>query len=221
MIGMILAAYGIGLVVAMPPGAVVITTGQRALTGGFWHAFVFNMGSIVADTFYALMVYVGVAALVANNNALRFILWVVGGAWLIYMGADAMRTRIDMGALEDEGSRLPRWRNFRSGLFITLLNPLTVVSWIALAGNFFNTVWRADWPPVQPFGLFAVIAMLIGALSWVIFVALVLSLIRKRVSPRVLKWISIGSGIFLVIYGLSAWASAAQMVLGVVFQGVS
>jgi L-lysine exporter family protein LysE/ArgO len=211
MAGMILAAFGIGLVVAMPPGPVTIATGQRAVSVGFWHALTFNLGSIVADTFYALLVYFGLAALLAESAPLRFGLWVLGGAWLVYLGVDAMRTTIDLHALDAGSGGLPRWRNFRSGLMVTLLNPLTVVSWIALAGNFFN-LWRAEWPLVEGVGLFAIGAMLAGAMSWV--VTLALSSVRRFVSPRLVRWVSVVSGALLVVYGLSAWVSAAGMLSG-------
>lgn len=211
MIAMIAAAFMIGIVVSIPPGPVVIATGQRAISRGFWHAITFNMGSILADAFYVLLVYFGVSALLAENNTYRFVLWVLGGAWLCWMGIDAIRTPIDLSALEKTAQQMSRWRNFRSGLIITLFNPLTIVSWIALAGNFYNTVWREDWPPVQHFGLVAVVAMLVGAFAWVIIISLVLSSIRHKISPRVLKILSTVSGLSLLFYGVSAWLSAVDL----------
>lgn len=213
MLTMIAAAFAIGIVVSIPPGPVVIATGQRAISRGFWHAITFNMGSILADAFYVLLVYFGVSALLAENNTYRFILWTLGGAWLCWMGIDAIRTPINLSALNNTAQQMTRWRNFRSGLIITLFNPMTIVSWIALAGNFYNTVWREDWPPVETFGLVAVAAMLVGAFAWVIFISMVLSSVRHKVSPRGLKVLSVISGAFLLFYGLSAWVSAVQLLL--------
>jgi threonine/homoserine/homoserine lactone efflux protein len=211
MLGMIFAAFVVGLVVAMPPGPVVISTGQRAIAGGFWNAFTFNMGSILADTVYALLVYFGLAALLADSDIFRLALWVIGGGWLMWLGWGALRTHIDLTALAD-GKRASRWRNFRSGLLLTLFNPLTVVSWIALAGSFFM-LWRSEWPPVDAFGLVAIFAMLGGALSWVFLVALVLGSVRRFVSPRLVRGISLVSGLFLIVYGLSALWSALDLLL--------
>jgi threonine/homoserine/homoserine lactone efflux protein len=213
MFAMIFAAFTIGVVVAMPPGPVSISGSQRAMTHGFWNALNFYMGSVVSDAFYALLVYFGVSALLANSDLFRFGLWVVGGGWLIWMGIDAMRTRVDMSQSTGNDALHSRWNTFRSGLFTTLFNPLTIIGWVALAGNFFNTVWSKDWPPVQSSGLIAILAMLVGALVWVLGLALILSAARKMISPRVFKWISIASGLFLVIYGLSAWWSALNMIV--------
>lgn len=210
MLAMIAAAFAVGLVVAIPPGPVTISTGQRAMSKGFWDAFKFNLGSTLADTVYALMVYFGLASLLADSVLFRLGLWIVGGGWLIYLGIEAMRTRVVMqaGSIPQEKSL----HTLRSGLLMTLFNPLVVISWIAIAGNFF-TSWPNHWPPMEPFGLIAIVAMLVGALAWVLLVALVFSRLRRLVNPRLLRWGSIASGLFLVVYGLSAWWAALDLLL--------
>jgi len=216
MFAMIVAAFIIGIAVAVPPGPVTISGSQRAITTGFWSAFNFYVGSIVADTLYAVLAYLiaygGLSTLDTENNTFRLALWILGGAWLIYMGIDAIRTRIDMETMRDEAGRSSRWRVFRSGLLVTLFNPLTIISWMALAGSFFAS-WNGDWPPVGTVGLIAVFAMLGGAMAWVLSLALLLSAVRRMISPRILKWVSVASGLFLIVYGLSAWWSALDMLV--------
>lgn len=210
MFGMLTAAFFVGLIVALPPGPVVIATGQRAIAGGFRNAFTFNLGTILADAFYALLVYAGLAALLADSNLFRLGLWLLGGAWLCKMGLEAMRTRLDVAALDGTAQASTGWRSFRAGVLITLLNPLTIVGWIALAGNFF-TRWQPGWPTLEAAGWLAIVAMLAGALSWVVLVGLVFSRARQVISPRLLAGLSIGSGLFLMFYGLSAWWSALDL----------
>lgn len=212
MFAMLAAAFVLGVVVAMPPGPVVISSGQRALSNGFWSAFAFNMGSLTSDTIYAALVYFGISALMTESNVFRLVLWLVGGAWLCWLGIDAIRTRIDLGSLNEAAQRKPYWQNYRDGVFITLLNPMTVVAWVALAGNFF-AVWDTSWPPVESAGLLAVLAMVIGAVAWVLAIALALSVSRRFISPRLLRLVSVGSGLFLIGFGLLAWSSAIELLL--------
>jgi threonine/homoserine/homoserine lactone efflux protein len=212
MLALILSAFTIGVAVAAPPGAVVISGSQRAVTHGFRSAFNFYMGSFTADTLYALMVYFGVSALVAESIVFKLLLWTLGGAWLIWMGWDAIRSRADF-ALETTKAAGSFWHAYRAGLFITLLNPLTIIGWIALAGNFFNTLWRPDWPPVASAGLIAVLVMLAGVLAWVLGLALVLSAIRHRISPAIIKAVSVASGLLLIAFGLGAWWSALDLLV--------
>lgn len=212
MIAMLLAAFVIGVVVAIPPGPVTIATGQRAIVSGFWPAFVFNLGSVTSDALYAFAVYFGLAALLTQSAPLRLALWVLGGAWLCWLGLSAIRTRIDLTA----GGAAPfatGWRDYRAGLLITLFNPLTIVGWIALAGSFF-TRWDNTWPPLETAGALAVGAMLVGAMAWVVVLALALSAARRWVSPRAVRIVSAVSGVALIGYGLSAWWAAVELLAG-------
>lgn len=213
MFGMMLTAFTIGIAVAVPPGPVIIGGSQRAITGGFRHALSFFAGSMFSDTLYALLVYFSVSAVLSESLVFRIGLWILGGAWLLRMGWDAIRTQVTLAELTARTTHSTHWRNFRAGVFITLFNPLTILSWIALAGNFF-ALWRAEWPPVASAGLLALLIMLAGVFSWALLVASVLSAIRTRIPPRTLRLISVASGVVLLLYGLSAWASALSLLLG-------
>jgi threonine/homoserine/homoserine lactone efflux protein len=210
---MLAAAFIIGIAVAIPPGAVIITGSQRAITLGFWNAFDFFMGVVAADAFYALLVYFGLSTVFKDSVAFKLVLWVLGGAWLCWLGIVAIRTKVDFskGAVDAHGQ--VRLKVMRDGLLITLFNPLTIVSWIALAGNFFETLWRPEWPARDSVGLLAILAMLVGTQAWALGVAGVLSAIRKMISPRLLHWVSVVSGVFLILYGLSGWWAALNLLL--------
>ncbi len=216
MLGMLAAAFIIGIAVAIPPGAVMITGAQRAITRGFWSAFDFYAGVLAADALYALLVYFGLSTLFKDSVAFKLILWILGGAWLCWLGISAIRTRIEFSTAVDPTIKHRGWRVMRDGLLITLFNPLTIISWIALAGNFFETLWRPDWPARESMGLLAIIAMLVGTQTWALSVAGILSAIRKMISPRVLHGVSVVSGVFLIIYGLSGWWSAINLIFKLV-----
>ncbi len=213
MFGMLAAAFGIGIVVAIPPGPVIISGSQRAITHGFWSAFDFFIGVVAADALYALLVYFGLSTLFKDSVAFKLILWVLGGAWLCWLGISAIRTRIEFNTSNDTALAHSRWQVMRDGLLVTLFNPLTIVSWIALAGNFFQTLWRPEWPARESVGLLAIIAMLVGTQAWALGVVGLLSTIRRMISPRILHGVSVGSGIFLIAYGLSGWWSAVNLLL--------
>lgn len=213
MFSMLAAAFIIGVAVAIPPGAVIIAGSQRAITRGFWDAFNFFIGVVVADAFYALLVYFGLSTVFKDSVAFRLVLWILGGAWLCWLGISAIRTRVEFSTVMDTSMKQTRWAVIRNGLLITLFNPLTIVSWIALAGNFFETVWRPEWPLKESVGLLAIVAMLVGTQTWALGVVGILSVIRRMISPRILHWVSIRSGIFLIIYGLSGWWSAINLLI--------
>jgi L-lysine exporter family protein LysE/ArgO len=213
MVSMLAAAFVVGVSVAVSPGPVFITGSQTALTRGFWRAVQFYLGVLAADVLYALLVYFGITAF-AESAGFRLLLWGLGGGWLIYLGYGAIRTRIDLerGQAVDGGTAW--WPLFRKGFLLTLFNPLTIVGWLALAGNFFTTVWLPDWPPVSDYGWLALLVMLAGVQAWAVGMAGVFSLLRSFINPRILYWFSVVSGVFLILYGLNAWRLAVTVLLG-------
>ncbi len=209
MFGLFMAAFTLGVAVAIPPGPVFITGSQKALTGGFWKAFQFYLGVLVADGVYALLVYLGFSTVFAESQFFRLALWLLGGAWLVYLGVEAIRARVDLTQVQSGVNSITWTSLFRAGLLITLFNPLTIVSWLALAGNFY-TRWSVDWPPMEQTGLLAIVFMLAGIQAWTLGSAAFLSAIRRMIDGRILRWISVISGMVLIGYGISAWLSALE-----------
>src|SRR6185369_12455081 len=119
MFAMLVAAFVIGIAVAIPPGAVMISGSQRAITRGFWDAFNFYIGVLAADAFYALLVYFGLSTLFKDSVAFKLILWILGGAWLCWLGISAIRTRVEFSMTPDTSVGHSRWRVIRDGLLIT------------------------------------------------------------------------------------------------------
>jgi threonine/homoserine/homoserine lactone efflux protein len=172
---------------------------------------VFNLGSVTSDAIYAFGVYFGLATLLTQSVPLRLALWLLGGAWLCWLGVDALRARIDLSV---DSAALPAtsWHEYRAGLLITLFNPLTIIGWIALAGSFF-TRWDSAWPSLETVGALAVAAMLVGAMAWFVLLSLAFSAARRWVSPRAIRIVSVVSGLALIAYGLSAWWAALEVLL--------
>jgi threonine/homoserine/homoserine lactone efflux protein len=210
---MLTAAFIVGVSVAVSPGPVFIAGSQTALTKGFWRAVQFYLGVLAADVLYALLVYFGITTF-AESTWFKLILWGLGGTWLIYLGYGAIRTKINLESVHSLGESSAWWPLFRKGFLLTLFNPLTIVGWLALAGNFFTTIWLPNWPPVSDFGLLALIAMLTGVQAWAVGMAGVVSLLRTYINPRMLYWFSVASGVFLIGYGLNAWRLALGVLLG-------
>src|SRR5690349_3206114 len=112
MFGMLAAAFVIGIAVAIPPGAVMISGSQRAITQGFWNAFNFFVGVVAADALYALLVYFGLSTVFKDSVAFKLILWVLGGTWLCYLGIGAIRTKVDFSKATTSTEH-SRWRVMR------------------------------------------------------------------------------------------------------------
>lgn len=213
MITMLSSAFILGFVLAIPPGSVTIEIGRRAITSGFRSALTFNLGALSADGFYALAVYLGVSSLVADSDLFRLGLWIIGGGWLIKLGWEGFNTRLEIPTAEESATTLdePFRKGYLSGVGITLLNPLTILAWISLAGSFFAN-WHDNWGDMDTWGWLAILMMLMGTLAWTISLMSLLSYIRHWINPRYVNWVSRAAGLLLILYGLRAWLSAIELI---------
>lgn len=211
MIAMLITAYSLGLAISLPPGALTIATLERTFSRGFRNALLFNLGVLVSDIPYLLLVYFGLHALLAGYEPLRVVLFVLSGAWLNWLGFNAVRKPLRLEQSWRGSIHGSYWRSFHMGFVMNLLNPLTIVGWASIAGNFFNT-WHLHWPPLMPFGLVAIVLMLMGVLSWQFVLIMLVNSVRRFLQPQFLRGLSIGGGILLCLYGLSAWHVALNLV---------
>ncbi len=213
MLGLVVDGYLLGVLVSLPVGPVTITLIRRALTLGFWNAVAFGGGSACADLFYIGLVYFGIAPLLSELAWLRVMLWGLGALWLAWLGVDAIRSArrgIEFGAAQgaDNG-----FSSYIAGVGVTLLNPLTIVGWIALGGGFFS---RHPETQMLGGGLLALLAMIAGTMSHVVVVSAVLATGRRWLSPRVVQGVSAAAGAILLLIAASFLVSAVQgMIQGI------
>jgi threonine/homoserine/homoserine lactone efflux protein len=212
MTAMIFAAFQLGFIYSLLPGPVIIAGSQRAVTGGWRHGLWFVVGVTLSDLFYILLVHWGISDLLASNPLLSLALGVLGGAWLIKLGLDALRVPMDEtwfgGAL---GKRLGVRRALLDGLLINLLSPVTILGWMALGTNFVAT-WGQAGAMLPDDNLLALLSMLLGIVVWQILIVAIASVLRRQMNRRLLKTLSLVGGICLIVYGLGALVSASHLI---------
>jgi len=211
MLSLIVEGFLLGLVVSLPVGPVTINLMRRALSHGFWNATAFGGGSASADLLYISLVYFGLAPLLAEQVWLRVGRWLLGAAWLGWLGVDAIRSAIQAQVTGGDLDAGGRWRSYLAGVGVTLLNPLTIVSWLALGGGYFSL-----HPLTQTLqgGLLALAAIVTGLMTHVVVVSLTLATGRRWLGPRVVEGLSIVAGAVLLLIATGFLASAIQSISG-------
>ena len=201
----LLSAVLLGIVVAVPPGSVTIIACQRALQYGFRNSAIFTLGSCLSDIFYITLVYIGVANLISDNPYLKIILWIFCGIILIILGMSSINSiRKNQGIEENKpGFQSNPLATFISGIVITLSNPLTIVGWIVVAGNFF-LIWNHKFPTYKNYGIVTVSFIMLGVLLWFVPLIFIVSKLKKRISDPLKKWLILFSNICLILFGFMA-----------------
>jgi len=200
---LLLRGFLLGLAVAASPGPIFFLCVRRTLTQGRLTGLASGLGVATADAFYAAIATFGVAAVTGAFVAGRRPLAVVGGAVLVLLGAQIlMQRRQGFEAAPAVTPRSLAWA-YASTLGLTITNPATVISFAALAATL---GLGTDSSFVRPAAV--VLGVLLGSAAWWCILVVGASMLRSRVTPAVVRWISTVSGLAIAVLGILAVISA-------------
>jgi threonine/homoserine/homoserine lactone efflux protein len=201
MTALIFSAFITGFIVAIPPGAVTVAAGQRAVRNGFRDSMIFCLGSCLADIIYLLIVYFGVAVLIADNHILKTVLYFLSSGLLLFFGISTVRDPRGMQLKEERnGKKSGILKTILSGLGITLLNPATIAGWIAIGGNFF-LMWNKKMPGAEHLSILLIPVIMLGVMAWFGPLLFGISRLKHVMKEKTMKILIIGTGIFLIGFG--------------------
>lgn len=177
-----------------PIGVLVI---QRTLSQGRAVGLATGWGAAVADAAYGAVGAFGVAAVIGALQSVRVPLVLGGSAFLLWM---AWRTWAGAG----EAAGAARTASAGQGLaaafagtfFLTLSNPATILSFIAVFGSM-----AAAGPPRAPGWLVA--GVLVGSALWWLCLALAVGALRERFGSRARQVVGRLSALMLAAF--AAW----------------
>ena len=183
----------LGFSIAAPVGPIGILCIRRTLDGGFRSGFLSGLGAATADGLYGLAAALGLAALSSFllewNGPLR----TGGGLFLLYLGLRALLDRSAPPAEGQPARTAPGTTDYFSTLFLTLTNPMTILS--------FSAIFTGLGPILSPWTIVAVVFS--GSAAWWLILCGTADRLGTMISPAVLLWIRRGSGILLASFGLS------------------
>jgi threonine/homoserine/homoserine lactone efflux protein len=210
----IISALVLGIVVAIPPGAVTIIACQRALKFGFKNSIFFTLGSSLSDIFYLYLVFFGVAKVIADNNYLKIGLWLFCGIILILISSISLfslfKKNSDYPSINDIQSN--RLSTFISGILVTLSNPMTIVGWIVVAGNFY-LIWNEKYSDIKNYGLLTIAIIMLGVFIWFIPLTFIISRIGKMINDKFKNILVLTGNLFLTGFGILAFYYAIKEIM--------
>ncbi|GAA3693583.1 LysE family translocator [Terrabacter ginsenosidimutans] len=122
------------------PGPSLLFTIGRALTVGRREALLSVVGNAIGVTAQALLVAVGLGAVVAASVTAYTVIKVAGAAYVIWLGIQAIRHRREgREALESHAQvSAKRGHALRIGVVVGLTNPKTILFFVAFLPQFTN-----------------------------------------------------------------------------------
>jgi threonine/homoserine/homoserine lactone efflux protein len=203
-------AFAVGLLVAVPVGAMAMRCIERTLSRGHGSGYATGAGIATADGLYAAVAAFGLTALTSVVVGAQAWVRLVGGAFLVYLGVRAVLSR-PRACDETPSGAASLLGAYGSAFGLTLSNPQTIVAFAGIFAGAGLAVSGGGWslPAVTVAGVAC------ASLSWWIVVVTVTGALRERVGERVLLWVTRVSGAAIVVFGvLAMWAGVASLRLG-------
>jgi threonine/homoserine/homoserine lactone efflux protein len=120
------------------PGPSLLFTIGRALTVGRRDALLSVAGNGIGIVVQVLLIAVGLDAVVTASSAAYAVVKVVGAAYVIWLGIQAIRHRADARAALRTPAAGGRGKALRTGFVVGLTNPKTLVFFVAFLPQFVN-----------------------------------------------------------------------------------
>ncbi len=141
----LLAFLGVSAIVIATPGPDTALTIRNTLMGGRRAGIFTALGVSSGQAMWTLATAAGIAALLAASEPAFLALKIVGSAYLVWLGLQAI-----LAAIRGQARRLavqaPRRSSYRQGLLSNLGNPKMAAFFPSLLPQFARLVLRCCWP---------------------------------------------------------------------------
>ena len=183
--------FGFGLFIAAPFGPMSLLCVNRTLHQGFRHGLASGLGIAMADVTYAFVAVFGFRIVNDFTAAYAFPLRIIGSVFLVYLGVKAWISKVSTERSDD--SRNGVGFSFGSAYLLTLANPATILTFMALTASIGTTAGRSFFLPV---------GIMLGSTSWWLLLTTSIYWISRRLPLTFIRFINMISSVILIMFGL-------------------
>ncbi|AIY40120.1 Putative threonine efflux protein [Collimonas arenae] len=193
-VALFLKAALIGLSIAAPVGPVGLLCIQRTIAYGPRIGFASGLGAALADATYGAVGAFGLAAVTQYFVTLATPLAILGAVFLGWMGSTLLLAK----PVADTGSAtgsVMAGKAFISVFVLTLTNPMTILSFIAVFAAISGSAATAPSAAgIMVLGVFT------GSACWWLLLACGVAVIRNRIGPRLMSAVNRIGGCILLLF---------------------
>jgi threonine/homoserine/homoserine lactone efflux protein len=188
-----------GLVIAAPVGPVNVLCMQRAISRGWKAGVITGFGAALADTVYGGIAGFSISFVIAL--LIRELFWIrlFGGILLIGIGIAYLRREHQHINTGSQNGSAP------SAFLLTLMNPTTVLSFLAILAALRMEGHRPWWQTV-----FVVGGIFLGSMTWWVILSATVNHFRQKINDRTMVWMDRIAGAALGGFGVLTLALARK-----------
>ncbi|KVE22803.1 lysine transporter LysE [Burkholderia vietnamiensis] len=196
--------FFLSLSLCLDIGLVNVAMLSLTLSHGFRPGFWLGLGSCVGDLVYAALALAGMAVLL-QFEAVRWIVWIGGGAVLLFltwkMASEAIAPPADADerAGDAPAPRASARRSFVRGLLLAMSSPSAIL-WFAAVGGALIAKAGATTPATASVFLSG---FFLGGLAWTLFICTLASHGRKRAGAGLMRACHVVSALLFAYFSYS------------------
>ncbi|MBI3454021.1 MAG: LysE family transporter [Rhodospirillales bacterium] len=197
---MLIAAFLKGLIagflIAAPVGPINVLCVRRTLLHGRVAGFISGLGAAVADTLYGAIAAFGLAF--AMSLLLEERLWLsLGGAALLF--AAGLRTLFSHPPRpSDTPDPTSLIGDFTSTFFLTLTNPITILSFLAV----FAAFGIEGYQGITADGWWLILGVFTGSAAWWLTLTGLVGMFHGKFSEAGLEWANRAAGLIILAFAV-------------------
>lgn len=184
----------LGFSVAIPVGPVGLVCIRTTLVRGVLAGIVAGFGAATADLCYAAVAGFGFAAISEFLVGYKTFIGIIGGFFLIYLGFSFLRRPPQLSPVVPEAAH-SYWGSFLSTFGLTFANPITMLTFFGVFSVLRVVSGGALTRLIVMAGIFC------GSLAWWLLLALLIWLVKGKLSVRIVLWANAIAGVLVVGFG--------------------
>lgn len=196
----------LGFSMAAPVGPIGILCIRKTLQYGRFSGLFSGLGAAMADTVYGLIAAFSLTLLSNFLLTQQFTLRLLGGVFLSFLGSRTFFA-VPLDPSRAHVSHKTLLADFVSTFFLTLSNPLTLLSFVA----FFAGLGLVHVSDQYQNSLMLILGIFLGSSFWWILVSEGITLFRDRMNRRVMSWINRIAGMIIITFGIATLISLLHL----------
>ncbi|MDQ3926348.1 MAG: LysE family translocator [Actinomycetota bacterium] len=197
--GTLIRGLLIGFSIAAPIGPIGVLCIKRTLAEGRASGFSCGLGAASADAVYGGLAAFGLISI--SSFLVHYQPWLrlVGGVFLLYLGSKTFLQRPTERETKKDGSSSVLAGVYATTFFLTMTNPLTILSFAAIFAGMGVAETSAGYAAAT-----LVVGVFSGSGLWWLFLSGGVSLFRSKLRTGMLRWVNRASGTIILGFGVIA-----------------
>lgn len=200
----------LGVTLAAPMGPVNSARLDKGIKNGFWNAWIVGAGSMTADAIFMLLIFMGLVSFL-SVPMVQIFLWIFGALVLIYSGIEGITSAeaIDINYAGRRKESL--MRSYMVGFMVSITSPLSILFWLGIYGSILAKT-ATSYGTVHLLMYSSMIFL--GLAIWDLCIAALTTGLRRYLNMKMLKGISVLSGLSLIGFGIYFGIQGVQALWG-------